>query len=462
VNNKILFVDDDPSALQLYRQLLQGEFEVATALSGDEGLLVLRNEGPFFTVIADMQMPGMDGVQFLGRARDLAPNTMRVLITEKMDMVCLVNAVNDGCIFRLLVKPCQAPELKGAVSAALDRYRGRKEERVRIALPVHFRRSAPGAKLHAANTVDISNSGARLAGLQVQLETGEVLSVEFGGRRAPFRVVWTGRKATAMEGTAGLQCLAVDADIWKLEQGQLEASEPLMRARSVQRGLLPQEQPPLQTLDYAGRCIQARMVGGDYYDFLHMGAGEVGIVLADIAGKGIAAALLMASLQGSLHGQFSDQSKDLPQLLASVNLHLFKHSAADRYATLFFARYCDATRTLNYVNCGHNPPLLLRKRGEVQKLEATATVIGLFPDWNCSVAEVQLAAGDALAIYTDGITETTGRNGEEFGEKRLIEALRNSANLDSAQVLTNVENAVEQFRLGEQADDLTLVIARAR
>jgi hypothetical protein len=323
-----------------------------------------------------------------------------------------------------------AAELKGAVIAALDRYRGRKEERVRIALPVHFSHSAPGEKLQLAHRVDISNSGAPGGAAST---AGSWRSPECGMRGPQGAVpVWVGANGTALEGDAGLQCLAVDADIWKLDQGQLEAGKPLMRARAVQRGLLSQEQPSLETLDYAGHCMQAK-IGGDYYDFLDVGAAaEVGIVVADIAGKGIPAALLMASLQGSLHGQCSDDSKDLPQLLTSVNLHFCKHTAQARYATFFFGRYCDATRTLHYINCGHNPPLLLRKGGGVEKLGATTTVLGLFPDWKCSVAEVQLKTGDGLAIYTDGITETTGHNGEEFGEGRLLEILRKRVNLEAA------------------------------
>jgi serine phosphatase RsbU (regulator of sigma subunit) len=144
-----------------------------------------------------------------------------------------------------------------------------------------------------------------------------------------------------------------------------------------------------------------------------------------------------------------------------VNLNFYKDTAQDRCATFFFGRYCDATRTLHYVNCGHNPPLLLRKGG-AEKLGATATVIGLFPDWKCSVTEAQLKTGDVLAIYTDGISETTGHNGEEFGEGRLLETVRKSVNLEAAQIVRNVENAAEQFRLGEQVGDLALVIARAR
>jgi CheY-like chemotaxis protein len=462
VNQKILFVDDEPAALSLYRQMLQGEFEIATAVSGEDALVSLRNHGPFAIVVSDMQMAGMDGVQFLKRARQVAPATIRFLLAGNVDLNGAIRAVNEGCIFRLLLKPCEESILKEALSTALAHYQEQKEVRVRVELPVHLCRSVERLKLQSARTVDISNSGARLAGLEDLLVLGEVLEVECGNRRAPFRVVWTGAQSTPTEGQAGLECLAADADIWKLNLAQLEAAEPLMRARVVQRGLLPQEKPPLTTLDYAGDCIAARMVGGDYYDFLDRGPGEVGFVLADVAGKGIPAALLMASLQGNLHRQHGAGSQDLPQLLASVNLHFYKHTASDQYASLFLGLYSDATRTLCYVNCGHNPPVLLRKGGAVQRLKATATVLGLFPDWECSVAEVHLAPGDVLSLYTDGITETLGFNGEEFGEARLLDTLRKSQDLEAAHILRNVESAAEQFRLGDQQDDLTLVIARVR
>jgi serine phosphatase RsbU (regulator of sigma subunit)/CheY-like chemotaxis protein len=462
VNQKILFVDDEPAALRCYRQMLQSEFDIATAATGEEGLVLLRNNGPFAIVISDMQMAGMDGVQFLKRVRQVAPSTIRLLLTGHVDLNGVVNAVNEGCIFRLLKKPCEKSVLAEAIATALACYHERKEERVRIELPVYLCRAAPGLKLQLAHTVDISNSGARLAGLEEPLELGEVIRVECGNRKAPFRVVWTGAQGTATEGQAGLECLAADADIWKLNLCQLEDGEPLMRARAVQSALLPQEKPPLRTLDYAGNCIQARTVGGDYYDFLDIGPGEVGFVLADVAGKGIAAALLMANLQGSLHSQFGTGSKDIPQLLASVNRHFYKHTAKDRYATFFFGRYSDATRRLHYVNCGHNPPILLRMRGAVERLNATATVLGLFSDWECSVAETQLETGDVLSIYTDGITETTGQGGEEFGEARLLETLRKNRDLEATCILRKMENAAEQFRAGEQEDDLTLVIARVR
>ena len=466
MNQKILFVDHEPAALNCYRQMLESKFAIATAGSGEEGLVSLRDHGPFAVVISDMQMNGMDGVQFLKRVRQVAPSTIRLLLTGSLDLNGAVNAVNEGCVFRLLIKPCEDFLLTEAITAALDCYRERKEERVRIELPIRLYRTTRGLKLQLAHTVDISNSGARIAGLAEPLEPGEIVKVECGNREAPFRVMWIGAPGTVSAGQVGLECLAADADLWKLNLSQLEDDKPLLRARAVQRGLLPQEKPPLGTLDYAGNCVQARTIGGDYYDFLDMGPGEVGFVLADVAGKGIAAALLMASLQGSLHShynsQHSDGSIDISQLLASVNRHFYKHTAEDRYATLFFGRYNDATRTLHYVNCGHNPPILLRKGGEVERLSATATVLGLFSDWNCSVAEARVETGDVLSLYTDGITETTGHGGEEFGEARVLDALRRSQHLEAAEILQNVEIAAQAFRLGEQEDDLTLVIARAR
>ena len=144
-----------------------------------------------------------------------------------------------------------------------------------------------------------------------------------------------------------------------------------------------------------------------------------------------------------------------------MNRHFYNHTDTHRYATLFFASYEDATQKLRYVNCGHNPPLLLHKE-EVERLTATATVLGLFPDWECSVAEAQMVAGDILCIYADGITETTGENGREFGEEGLLEVLRDSRNLESASILEKVEQTVKQFRSGDQEDDVTMVIARAR
>ena len=233
-------------------------------------------------------------------------------------------------------------------------------------------------------------------------------------------------------------------------------------AREVQSRLFPQFLPPLQTLQYTGACIQARVVGGDYYDFLDLGTGRLGIVLADISGKGIAAALLMANLQANLRSRCMVAIEDPHQLLQSVNRMFFENTPDDSYATLFYADYDDANHCLRYANCGHNPPLLLRASGEIEKLGATATVLGLFSDWRCKVEKVALGPGDVLVIYTDGITEAPNQAGEEFGESRLLDIVRTHPQANVNEMLSSILAEVQQFSGASQADDLTLVIARGQ
>ena len=245
-------------------------------------------------------------------------------------------------------------------------------------------------------------------------------------------------------------------------EADLRAQQELQIARAVQSKLLPQQSPSLATLDYAGECIQARAVGGDYFDFLDLGQGKVAFVLADIAGKGISGALLMANLQASLRSLSSLAERDLPQFLQSVNRLFVRNTETSHYATVFFALYDDAHRSLLYANCGHNPPILLRSSGAVERLNATAIVLGLFEPWECSVSEIQINPGDVLVIFTDGITEAADVRGEEFGEERLIALLRDRQDAGAPALLRSILKAVQDFSPGEQADDLTAIVAICR
>jgi len=242
-------------------------------------------------------------------------------------------------------------------------------------------------------------------------------------------------------------------------------------ARKVQARLFPQRLPAMNTLEYTGACIQAQKVGGDYYDFLELRPGRLALVLADIAGKGVSGALLMANLQANLRSQYAVAVDDLPRLLTSVNRLFYENSDDASYATLFFADYDDSSRKLRYANCGHLPPLLLRAgassqdqapQHNVERLRSTCTVMGLFEDWHCEIAEVQLAPGDMLVLYTDGVTEATNADGEEFGESHLLDTLGGQSHLPVGLLLQAVVDAVQQFSIGsEQQDDITLVIARS-
>jgi len=247
----------------------------------------------------------------------------------------------------------------------------------------------------------------------------------------------------------------------KLEAERRTAQE-LEIAKQVQARLFPQTLPPIRTLEYAGTCIQARQVGGDYFDFLDLGGGRFGLVIGDVAGKGIAAALLMANLQANLRIQ-CEMAFDQPQkLLRSVNQVFHKNTNESAYATLFFAEYDDELRRLRYANCGHLPALLLRSDNTLERLESTSGVLGLFGDWDCQMDERSLGLGDTLAVYTDGITESFNDGGEEFGEERLIDALRRHRHLPPQGIISAVVDEVRRFSAHEQHDDITLTVAKCR
>jgi serine phosphatase RsbU (regulator of sigma subunit)/catechol 2,3-dioxygenase-like lactoylglutathione lyase family enzyme len=243
-------------------------------------------------------------------------------------------------------------------------------------------------------------------------------------------------------------------------ESERRATQEIEIAKQVQAGLFPQTQPPLKTLEYAGLCIQARKVGGDYYDFLNLGQERLGFVIGDISGKGIAAALLMANLQANLRSQCAIALNQPQRLLCSVNQLFCDNTPDGAFATLFFAEYDDTSSHLRYANCGHLPALLLHSDDTIERLGATATVLGIFKDWDCEIGECQLRSGDTLALYTDGITETYDSADEQFGEQRLIAALRRHAGSTAQAALASIVEEVQRFSPREQHDDITLIIAK--
>jgi serine phosphatase RsbU (regulator of sigma subunit)/predicted enzyme related to lactoylglutathione lyase len=243
-------------------------------------------------------------------------------------------------------------------------------------------------------------------------------------------------------------------------EAERRTAQELEIAKQVQARLFPQTLPTLNTLDYAGICIQARHVGGDYYDFLSLGNQRLGLVIGDIAGKGIAAALLMANLQANLRSQFA-LARDEPQcFLQSVNRLFYQNTTDSAYATVFFADYDDSNRRLRYTNCGHLSAILLRNNGHVERLHSTATVLGLFEEWQSPTVECQLSPGDTFALFTDGVTEAFNESEEEFGEDRLIAAIQQNSTLPPSEILSTTINEIQHFSTQEQNDDITMIVAK--
>lgn len=247
----------------------------------------------------------------------------------------------------------------------------------------------------------------------------------------------------------------------KLES-ERRAAQELEIAKQVQSRLFPQIRPEARTLEYAGLCLQAREVGGDYFDFLDLGQHRLGLVIGDVSGKGIAAALLMANLQANLRSQ-SALALDHPELLLrSVNRLFYENTDDSAYASLFFADYDDKAQLLRYANCGHLSGLVLRGDNSYQRLDSTGTLLGLFQQWDCSIAECELFPGDTLALYTDGVTEASNDAGEEYGESSLIASLRQHRELPCHAMATTIADEVRRFDFQEQHDDITLIVAKCK
>ncbi|HWR54740.1 MAG TPA: SpoIIE family protein phosphatase [Bryobacteraceae bacterium] len=233
-------------------------------------------------------------------------------------------------------------------------------------------------------------------------------------------------------------------------------------AREVQQNLFPRSAPQLETLECAGRCVPARAVGGDYYDFLDLGPSATGLLVADVSGKGTGAALLMANLQGCFRSQIETCGHSPRAMLRAVNRLFCDSTPPEQFATAFFARYEDRTRRLQYVNCGHPPPVIVRISGEIERLQPCATVLGAFRFWECEERSAELAPGDALVVFSDGISEAGIDGGEEFGEFRAIQSIRALDGLSAPALAAGLIDAACRFSPDYQGDDMTVLAARAR
>lgn len=236
-------------------------------------------------------------------------------------------------------------------------------------------------------------------------------------------------------------------------------------AQQVQAQLFPQQLPSLPQLELAAVCRAARVVSGDYYDFIPLGQNRLGIAIADISGKGISAALLMASLQAALRSQVlldGALSTNTAELVSRVNRHLYINTSDDRYATFFYATYDVTTRMLYYTNAGHLPPLYVV--GDcVRKLEEGGTVVGLFDDCAYEQGNMVLEPGSLLVAYSDGLVEPENVYGEQFGVRQLTaEVLRHQALPPQELAETLVRAAEEWAGTQEQADDMTVIVAQVK
>jgi len=234
------------------------------------------------------------------------------------------------------------------------------------------------------------------------------------------------------------------------------ANRELELAREVQERMFPQRVPPIPGATIAGRCVSAQAVGGDYYDIFLTVDGDLCFALGDVSGKGISSALLMATLRASLRTLILDNDLSPTQLVFKLNRLIHEASAENRFATFVVFFYKPQTRSLTYVNAGHNPPLLLRGT-EVTRLECGGPVLGLFPDCTYEQETLKIEPGDLLLVYSDGVTESINPAGDEWCEEGLIAAMRHRPKGAEA-IVEDVFKALQTFANGTpQPDDITLL-----
>jgi phosphoserine phosphatase RsbU/P len=245
----------------------------------------------------------------------------------------------------------------------------------------------------------------------------------------------------------------------------VDVSRDWVLACDVQRRFMQRQGRTSNSVDYSARCRQVRALGGDCYDFMPLTNDRLALLVGDASGKGVAAALMIASVQSSLRTAALFTGNDLATLLKIVNLQAYASSLEDRYATVFYGVFDGATRTLRYVNAGHTPPIILRRNGSIDTLETGGAPVGMFPDSSYEEGAVQLDPGDVVITYTDGVVEAANQSGEEWGVQRLLKATAAWARLgteNAEHLVRSIFSSMDNFSRGCQTDDATLAVLRVR
>src|SRR5579862_8683144 len=242
----------------------------------------------------------------------------------------------------------------------------------------------------------------------------------------------------------------------------VDVSQDWMLASNVQQRFMQSLGWANASVDYSAQCRQVRALGGDCYDFIQLADDRLALVVGDASGKGLAAALMIANVQASLRTASLFTGNDLAALLKVVNQQAYSSSLEDRYATLFYGVFDNAKRTLRYINAGHNPPAVLRRDGSVEWLETSGAPVGMFPDSIYEEQIVELAAGDLVIAYTDGVVEATDQNGEEWGVQGLLRAAVYGAqgSRNAGDLVNLMLDSMDHFSQGHQTDDATLAVVR--
>jgi serine phosphatase RsbU (regulator of sigma subunit) len=378
MSTKILLVDDDEMLLAGLKRQLRNKFQVETAISGEEAVQMVMENGPYAVVVSDYMMPGMNGIELLSQVKQTNPDTIRMMLTGSADMSTAIKAVNEGSIYKFHPKPCPAETLGTAIQSGLDEY----------------------------------------------------------------------QKVTT-------------------DQTQLKkVQKHLTDASRLQQTLMPKSDPQIEGYDIAGKSISCDETGGDYYDFItpdEWGQEKLGIVVADVIGHGISAALLMTSVRASFRERIlspgngvsivSDVNKRIVQDIEELNL----------FITMFYSEIDIKEKCFRWVHAGHESALAYEPAtGIFNTLGGDGLPLGVMKDWVYEEANMPIQAGQIILIGTDGIKEACNPLNEHFGNERLQMIIKYNHQKSAKDILEEVYDALERFRgSAERKDDETMVVIKA-
>ena len=378
MRTKVLLVDDDEMLLAGLKRQLRNKFKIETAISGEDAVKMVEENGPYAVVVSDYMMPGMNGVEFLRQVKVSEPDTIRMMLTGSADMSTAIKAVNEGSIYKFHPKPCPAETLGNAIQSGIEEY-------------------------HKVTT----------------------------------------------------------------DQSQLKKVQmSLANARMIQRKLMPKSDPQVDGYDIAGQSVSCDETGGDYYDFINpheWNQEKIGIVVADVIGHGISAALLMTSVRaffreriqspGSAVSIVTDVNKRLVQDIEELNL----------FVTMFYSEIDLREKYFRWVHAGHESALSYDPATDIfDTLGGEGLPLGVMAEWSYEEAKITIQPGQIFLIGTDGIKEACNPQNEHFGNGRLLSVVKDNHQKSAKQILADVYDALAAFRgSAERKDDETLVVVKA-
>jgi serine phosphatase RsbU (regulator of sigma subunit) len=305
--------------------------------------------------------------------------------------------------------------------------------------------------------IDMGLHSAMCVPLETEKETLGVVCVERVSSREPF----TEENLRLLTLLANLAAVKIEnARLVEDVQARERMERELRLAAEIQRGLLPKDRPSCGDFEIAAESVPSLHVGGDYFDFILLADGRLGLTISDVAGKGVSASLLMASLRAAMQSE-ARPGVTPAALAAKLNDFIFRSSAPNVFITCFYGELNPSDGEFRYVNAGHNPPLLLAASGVQWPLEGTGMALGMLAGREYGEGRITLNPGDVLILYTDGISESRNAGGNEFGTEGIVKSVRGAAGKKADEILAAVFNALREFTDGaDPEDDRTLVVIK--